>query len=145
MRVNIKISVERKVEEDLCIYSYSDKKSYDVLSGKYSGLSRLFPTSGDYLVKIDFDASLQLVDAFGGFAYAHKEQSRCKRVERSGVADFEFLESKGAADVSFDFVHRLEGGPLARFVNREDDALEQFFLCHQSMGRTMAKTPTMAQ
>lgn len=56
MRVNIKISVERKVEEDLCIYSYSDKKSYDVLSGKYSGLSRLFPTSGDYLVKIDFDA-----------------------------------------------------------------------------------------
>lgn len=56
MRVNIKLSVERNVEEDLCIYSYGEKKSYDVLSGRYSGLSRLFPGNGEYIVKVDFDS-----------------------------------------------------------------------------------------
>ena len=56
MRVNIRISVERDVENDLCIYSYHERKSYDVLSGRYSGLSRLFPKSGEYIVKIDFES-----------------------------------------------------------------------------------------
>ena len=56
MRVNIKLSVERNVEEDLCIYSYGERKSYDVLSGRYSGLSRLFPEDGEYIVKVDFDS-----------------------------------------------------------------------------------------
>jgi hypothetical protein len=47
--------------------------------------------SENHCTCVYFNATLEFVDAFGGFADAHKEQPRCEGVESTSVADFEFF------------------------------------------------------
>ena len=76
---------------------------------------------------VDFVAVLQLRDGLGGLTQTDEEEAGGQGVEGAGVTYFELFKAVGAAHYGLNFVYRLEGGPLARFVDGQDDACLQLF------------------
>lgn len=71
---------------------------------------------------VDLVAVLQDCDLLSGAADADKEETRGEWVEGASVAYLDVFDAVEATENGLDFVHCLERGPAAWFVDREDEA-----------------------